>query len=405
MTEVVISGNGLDALACSLRLSQLAIPHYWSPEGEPGGHFAGWRGGCRDMGPLDLGMVLLEPGPEYSSLSHFRDYACEEGAATRKFLPSVFSWIQETTGLILEEHPIYTRFRGSSVRDVFVGDELEVLSILAPDERAKIASELGAIIAEGQAITESSRSLETDTLLGALRRSLGQTLLKTLFAEYLSKFPAAADIPFQLHRQVWLPMYWTQTVLRALNSGEQNLPPARFLAPKSSSVAEMIHGLANLAFASDFRLTAHGTTRTGLVTEFSSTGRGGHFRQKYTIVHLCVAGELARSTFFFADLPGGVARLSLYPANTGAQNQDSVEYVAAVEIPGSEDWSPEQFLAAAGRALRDVGGEPTCTGALKQVNFWFGPPDNSLSGCGGLSINENLLRGLSAAEKISAQHG
>lgn len=395
-----ILGSGLDALACSLRLTQLSVHHAWSPETSPGSHFGGWMTKCRNERRVDLGMVLLEPGPAISASTHFSEYSCQEGPEARSFLPGLMSWIQETALVPLHSHPVYTMLRGKLFPDFFIADNLEALSSFTRAELKTIRGELLTASSEGREIRPSSKDHEQQTLGDALMRSVGPTIYREFFGTYLSLFPAAETLPFQLHRQLWLPMYWTQSIEEAVISRRQPFPPARFLAPANSSVAQMVQGFSDQATSSKYRHSGVPPQQSDKFLDFRPGSSKPANSVEYAVVHFCVKSQDERSTVFFADVPNRVTRLSFYPTGTNANHPSPSDYVVALEIPSSDGLSEKQLIDDARLVLRETGTNPCCEGAVKRLKFGYGQPDSPTGLCGGTNFNETLLRGLSAAEQL-----
>ena len=397
----LIRGSGLDALACSLRLSQLAIHHYWSPTREPGGHFRGFTVSCSQLKLSDLGMVLLEPGTSESETSSFESYLGEQGTESKKFFSSLMSWLEAGTGFVLENHPVYTIFRGRRFEDYFIGDSLAVLSSLNPHELRTIRHELTTIAAAGHAITATTRAVEDASLGAALDRSLGSTLANVMFGSYLEAFPGVRKIPLQLHRQVWIPMYWTQSVAEKITSGLQPFSEAQFSAPKGFNVAQLVRTMADKALSSPYRHVVNPREKPGSVLDFPARSVKRVLNIEFALVHFCVAGDIKRSTFFLADTPRGVTRITLSPSGPTEPGTTAPSLLASVEIPlRNSTRTNEELREAAKAAIREVGGRPLCGGVVKRVPFGYGASADGPSDLGGSSLNDNLLRGLGAAGGI-----
>lgn len=226
--------------------------------------FTGHFGGINNTGhQIDAGMLLIEP-PRSEVRYSLESYNGEERSESVPFHFAAIDWFNEY--LDLESVEIQALFRGKLVADYFIRDSLEVLSHLDETEKSKIKVEaISATSLLSSSGHHPSKKLtepwfEKVSFKQAVASSIGETFYETLFRPWLQKMYGSdsEELVAKEHRIGWMPLYYPETVLDALNS-QIVLQEHQFLYPARSSFAEFITRLeadviskSNLVEVSDF---------------------------------------------------------------------------------------------------------------------------------------------------------
>lgn len=393
---IEIRGAGLDSLVMSLELSRNLVRHVWNPSGQVGGHFGGWTTHCDRSAFVDSGMVLLEVGTEQSGRRTLDEYRLETHDRARPFIWNVYEWLSEVLNLQLEAHDVRSVFRNQDYSDYFVSDNLGVLEHLEESERKQIRRELQSIISDPASIHPSTKNSNNAwlgvSLADGLPATIGPTAVEILFGDFLRAFGGGKTLPFSDHRTWWLPAFWPETLLDALD-GKFSLPPSRFHRPRNATVAAMVAQLAERALNSESRIPQ--ASGVEAVRDFSASTVKSGDSLHYTLVHFCVDMAPAK-TEFFASAPLGVVKLSSYPAEPAGLPRDYTRSTIVLELPNTElSAGTAEFETLVGW-VESVGYRTLCSGAVRRARLPSGPLNRKPAGPS-QNFNDSVLRGLKHA--------
>lgn len=252
MTKVV--GTNLAALICATEISGAGHHVAFSAEKGFAGHFRGIDFGNNRE---DLGMILLEP-PRTESKAPIDEYAGESRAEAAKYADHFIDWLANRN-IQFTDVEVLTLFRGELIEDYFIRDSLKVLDYLNASERDQIRTEIRQNQANNQSDDfhpsnkNTSPEFKNHNFRTAVANTAGETFFNVLFAPWLEK--AYGDSSHELvaaeHRIAWMPLYYPETVVQALE-GNRSLKEHVFLYPANSSFAQLISELEEQLRSSPF---------------------------------------------------------------------------------------------------------------------------------------------------------
>lgn len=234
-SPVAIVGNSLAGVV-------LINPHpAW------GGHLAGMTVGERRF---DGGMVLYEFG------SYNREDAPDPlsyDPAVRndcgRFVLLVRDYVQQRISMSQAPDPAMW-YGGRCLPDLIIGNHVESLSMLPPDEQRKMREELE------RAATDPDRSLhasvknsgavfQTADYATVSLRNHGATFHEHFIEPLCRKILGAGtrEILALYHRAAWLPLYYPETLLSQLEGQPSKLPATHFHYPASGSAGALVDAL------------------------------------------------------------------------------------------------------------------------------------------------------------------
>ena len=242
----LVAGDGVAAILSALLLARRGTAVTWHASNRPGGHFAG----------IDACGRRFDPGMTFLELDSF---AADSNAgvltydATRRndvgrFTPLVGKTLHEL-GIQTRKVPLpRMRVAGQTLPDAIVANRLEGLRELPQAGRAR--EELRAIVAGGRGPLHAANKLrlEREPWSVLSRANHGDSLHRSLFEPFARKL-AGADPLGPYHRLAWLPLYYPETLLRALEGEPSGLPETSFDLPVLGSLSAAVDLLATLARA------------------------------------------------------------------------------------------------------------------------------------------------------------
>lgn len=197
---------------------------------------------------FDLGMVLLEPQAR-EEIVDIRNASEPKGRAGLLKLADAFAWLT-THGLKMIEIPVLDLTDSGYVDDIIISDDLSALGYLPEEVKIRIVNELSSII---KSVEDGSIRHPRDKFSAAefSQSPLGEYLIHSVGIEVASRFflpwlnklgNATLNIPAQLHRSVWAPLYYPETLLEFLELGKSPLQRATFSVPDGSSLNGFVTG-------------------------------------------------------------------------------------------------------------------------------------------------------------------
>jgi hypothetical protein len=349
-------------------------------------------------------MVALEPDFRSALAAPLSNYRGQIGSDIRPYLPEAFAFL-EACGLVKEELPVTTLFRGKEYPDYFIADCFDALDSLDSTDRRSISGELEERVFWDDAIRHKGSPLgvmHSTRLTEALTSTLGPRMADEFFSDFLSCLVPDGDVLASDHRLVWIPLYWPSSVSDFLASGKR-LPKVDFWNDQSGLVATFVSRLVDKAIdqaACQLTDSVASEAEPRIVLDFAAP-LARRRRVAITVAHFCIDETSPRSVFI-AQPTYGFFRISFRRTPLG-----SSAILEAGGDPKDHDATLEQ-----GRAfLKAVFGLRTlCPG---DVTSGFVPvsrphvdetPYAPLSGTFGanlgLNFNESLVRGLAAAKRL-----
>ena len=240
MNTKQVVGSSISAMFAAQVLVDSDEKVIWHlPHGKLKSHFTSLE---VDAQKIDLGMVLLEPRVR-EALVPLRNTPEPRGQSGLRQLDAAFAWLGNQ-GLHMVDIPVNNFSEKGYVNDIIISDDLSALNDLPTDLKGRIESELAIIINSMRAdliYHPRSKWLAIEAmnypLEAYLVESLGMELAGKFFLPWLRKLgPSALNIPTPLHRSVWAPLYYPETILEFLNSGVTQLQRAIFTVPDGLSI-------------------------------------------------------------------------------------------------------------------------------------------------------------------------
>ena len=254
-------GNGLAVLVAATERARRGLPTLVvNPGGPWGGYFAGVQA---DGVRWDAGMVLYEfdsyrmpaAAPALSS------YAPQRRNDIGRFCATVRDYVarhQPTRPIAPPSMWVEGRIRP----DLLLANRIKALPQLACAEAARreLALALDARLASPlHARRKDCWAHHAPDADAASRLNHGRVLHEAVFAPFAHQVlnRDASHLAALYHRVPWLPLYWPETLLAALD-GDAMLAPSTFWHPTGASVADLCRALAEALEASP-----HITLRAG----------------------------------------------------------------------------------------------------------------------------------------------
>ena len=244
MTPEHVAGSSISAMFVVQSLLDKGQEVIWHiPNGYLKSHFTSLK---IDGQHLDLGMVLLEPYVR-EQLGGGQIGDEPKGSAGLRELAASFDWLQEH-GLSMTEIAVRDITDSDIRRDFIISDCLDLLNNLSSETKAKAIFELKQIISDmdnGLIVHPKLKQHLNTPIRGSLGtyliQSVGQEIAKTFLLPWVEKMgESAGKIPASLHRTVWAPLYYPETILEFLDTGASSLQPMKFSVPNGLAVGEFL---------------------------------------------------------------------------------------------------------------------------------------------------------------------
>ncbi|HEU4457625.1 MAG TPA: hypothetical protein VFR90_00705 [Methylibium sp.] len=270
---LVIVGAALAALVCAeARAKQGRSTIVVNPGGPWGGYFAGVQADGRRW---DLGTVLLEftsfRAPAQPPAIESYDAGLRNDIG--RFTAAVRGWLEERAPM-RDVQPITMWTGRHRLPDLLLGNRLDALTALPCADAAR--AELRATLAERSASRWHARRKDGwgDDGPGydaVSRINHGSVLHDAVFAPFAKQVmnTAASGIVARFHRMPWLPLYWPETLLAALEGRPCGLAPTVYSHAVRASTGELCAALVER-----LRGDARVTLIDDRVTALERSGRG-----------------------------------------------------------------------------------------------------------------------------------
>jgi hypothetical protein len=360
-----IIGEGLDAVMFASAMARRGVTFEWLVKNN---RFGGYFGGGLDCqgGPIDLGMVSLDPNHYNTPQREISTFRSESGQGARPFIHAAYQILVEMAGgFELIDVKSQDKF-GKNTADYFLSDRLFAFGENAREIIGELENRVGWL--ESHPEWHPRFKLNQDSVLSvtniadAMIALYGKSLYGLYFKDYLNNClgELSHSLPATLHRRAWVPLYWPETILEYLlekNAIEPLFQPvfARFSRMSISEwVFRMIREIEsyekmtfilldnepdyrNLNLESEnvyaFLDSTKIQTNPNLNTHNPVIGAA-----RMTIVHFCCTAPSAL-VVFLRDDESGSYRFSLTPAASPGGGKISIEYGES-----SADLSDEEIL-------------------------------------------------------------
>ena len=226
------------------------ISYFGDPE-LPTGHFSGLRIAEIDA-VVDLGMVLFE-FESYRQMAKLdvADYQLETPCDSGRFSARLEAYFNELGFSFVVTAPLLSWYQGELQPDVVIANHLDLLEHMPSGVRVQVKNELRQLAERAEDPLPPRRKTLWSTdrpvnLAAALRSSSGPTLSEHLWLPYCRNFGVddASQIDGRLHRSIWLPLFYPESLLEYLESGRQNFAPSCFHRPEGMNTAQLIRQLS-----------------------------------------------------------------------------------------------------------------------------------------------------------------
>ena len=354
-----------------------------------GGHFRGVRH-CNQV--VDIGMVLLEPEYERVNVSHLthQDYSGQVGRKIRPFLKEIFEILDK---LDLNRVPCDLKVllnTGEKIEDYFISDNLNMLLLLSEQERNSCVLDLKNKINSENDLHAKNKNKFDIELEKSLRYNLGELIYEKFFNEFYQTFKNFKNVELHSrnHRDLWLPLYWPESILANLSNEEEfkkyTLEPLRFSTPKSGSVAsfvdEVVKKIENSNYCEIVNLensyqyyfdtieensekTVSFLTKRDLNTYEEKRNNGKYLdSHELRIIYFCIE-QTKPSTTFLASPIGGCFRINTRNTNIGC--------VAILEFLVDKSEDSQNLFSYSHIIMMKLQLEAKCGG--EQLNYKFLP--------------------------------
>jgi hypothetical protein len=427
-----IFGNGLDALLMAYSLTQDRRTFEWvTTVDQPGGFFSGSKN-CAGQ-PIDIGMVLLEPnnfGVKQIPLSRFSG---EEGHAARPYINEAYSLLHEFFGQCRSVQITTMDTNGKQVPDYFIQDSLTSFRGIETGIQEQLVSSIRWL--EDHQDWHPRNKLVREGILSKVdvatyfRRIYGEKFYRDFFAGYVGSLlgSKAENLPANLHRRAWLPLYWPETLLSYI-SNEPNsfeLFQPSFMRPRSGSIAKWVNDMflfvltkgfgaitkveniyperyENFKSVSDFAFLNHSIFKNK--SQRHNEVNPEHYVD-LRVVHFCT-DQFEDKVVFLNHDKNGAFRISTETTSDSTIGGITFEFGSSSVL-----MDDDRLLSIALGMCQKLSVEPRCTGklfkgrlALRQISGIEPARETKESGNpstffseAGTSINDNIVRGAYAS--------
>jgi hypothetical protein len=250
---LALIGNGLAVLVAATERARRGLPTLVvNPGGPWGGYFAGVHA---DGVRWDAGMVLYEFDSYRmpASAPALASYAPQRRNDIGRFCATVRDYVarhQQTRPIAPPSMWVDARVQP----DLLLANRVEALPqlVCAEAARRELALALDARLASPlHARRKDGWAHHAPDADAASRLNHGRVLHEAVFAPFAHQVlnRDASHLAALYHRVPWLPLYWPETLLAALD-GRATLPPSTFWHPTGAGVADLCRTLAEALEAS-----------------------------------------------------------------------------------------------------------------------------------------------------------
>lgn len=241
-----VIGSSLAALVAVAKISEEENVTWVQTSKRIGGHFSGVS---LDGHIRDAGMVLLEPFEDFDGLvPDFAKYGKGSRHDVRSMIPFAFEWLR-SFGIDFTPANVLTSYNDRLIEDFYIKDSLNLIRALPLDIRKKISQEIIELEAIGFSHVHPQEKLinsafESMTFEEAVINTIGPTYLREIISPWADSFASgrALEVVAIEHRSMWLPMYFPESILNALNDEVNDFEKSekKFVVPLGISVGTAI---------------------------------------------------------------------------------------------------------------------------------------------------------------------
>jgi hypothetical protein len=249
-----IFGAGLDAVLFASFLSEKGIEfRLISTSNKIGGYFQGAKD-CNDL-PMDLGMVLLEPNDFNAGNKPLKEFAGDSGHKSRFFLRESYERFFPNHDSI-SKIPIHTKINVDEYGpDYFISDDLTMFANANSLMRSELSERIEWLKHNPE--WHPRNKLDSESILSsvdietAFRKIYGDAIYDHYFAGFIRNFLGEKVhlLPAKLHRRIWVPMIWPETLQNIFLNGPQSdlIFNPEFFAPTSEgTVSNWVRNLTEM---------------------------------------------------------------------------------------------------------------------------------------------------------------
>jgi len=252
MTITVI-GSSLAALVAVNRIAESKNVTWVQTSSRIGGHFSGVMIGD---GVRDAGMVLLEPFEDFDgNLPELADLKRGSRHDVRELIPFAFDWLK-SYGIDFTQANVFTSYKAELIDDFYIKDSLDLVRALPSALKMKIAHEIASLKKIENSTLHPREKLKNPefskkTFEEMVLLTIGPTYLQEVINPWANSFARdrAVGVAAIEHRSVWLPLYFPESILRAVTdeTDEFEKKEKKFVAPTGMSVGKALEQLAKQA--------------------------------------------------------------------------------------------------------------------------------------------------------------
>jgi hypothetical protein len=241
--DFIIYGNNTGALAAAIELGKKHKVALVNPTPMWGAHFAGIMINGENF---DIGMNFFEFTTFHKPSQDLMSYDALVRNDSARFFKSVEQYVTYRID-VAEVKDIDVYSSGTYGKDVVMANSLSVLNQLPEAIRIKIKDEIDAILKKGdRGLHASQKKLDENKFMNAsyFEVSLanhGPTFHELFVEPYCKKIfnMSSKNCPALLHRIVWAPLFYPETIKKALD-GIEDLAPTLFHYPVKGCFAAII---------------------------------------------------------------------------------------------------------------------------------------------------------------------
>lgn len=249
MNQVTIIGNSLAALVAVIKAGESGDVLWVKHSSRVGGHFSGIE---ISDNLYDVGMVALEPFEDLeNSLPNISDLENPYRHNAIPIVPLAMNWLRRFP-FHFNDIQIYTFENGHKTNDFYIADSLDLVRELPATIKSKIRDEIklnenGFDFNFHPKFKLSDETFRNNTYFEYISKYFGNTYYEELIAPWSRSFNSVADqlIPSIEHRSLWLPIYYPETLLEALEGNltdfEKN--KKRFSVPTQLMISDVVRRL------------------------------------------------------------------------------------------------------------------------------------------------------------------
>lgn len=250
--DFVVYGNNVAAMISAIELAKKYKVALINPIPNWGAHFAGIKINGHDF---DIGMNFFEFTTFHKSSDDLMTYNPAARNDSARFCKLVEKYVTSTIDVV-EVDKIETLSQGIFAGDIVMANQFDILNKLPQQTILKIRNELEAILANGdKSLHASQKKLKEEVFLKASYCDASiANHGKTFHDLFIEPFCvnifniSSKNVPALLHRIVWAPLFYPETLLNAI-TGNAQLATTRFHYPAKAYFAAFVEEILNQIIA------------------------------------------------------------------------------------------------------------------------------------------------------------